>query len=190
MWLTTAQDSRYDWEETGLGFLDIQDANALEPTTDLIYRFASLEMLNTLALLKINLLLDLLSLKNSANMLPLQVIPCEIFDTIRSHIPQSPIISKNRTLLERDGHTTETRELEHQIRQIYAHIQKNSPHFWCILLHTRSLLEKEERPDTCPLGSAEEAQMLFGYSYDAWVETPGAFAVIKALCEGDDTYDT
>lgn len=179
-WCTTGQDSHYDWGNMDLGYSDIQNADAFEPVSGLVHRFSDLGMMNTLSLLKIRLLLDLVALTNSTDIPALQVIPPEIFDTIRSHVPRSPIVSQNRALLQRYDHTADIRELEAQVSQLYAHIHKANPHCWGILLYPGFLLEKEERPGAYSPGSFEEAQLMLGHSYDAWAETPGALAIIKA----------
>ena len=62
---TTGEDSQYDWGDMDLGYLDIHDANAFEPLTGMVQRFSSLGMMNSLALLKVKLLLDLLALKSA-----------------------------------------------------------------------------------------------------------------------------
>ena len=87
-------------------------------------------------------------------------------------------------MLERYDHSTEIRELEEQVRQLYSHVHEENPHFWSLLLYPGVFLEKDERPNTYSLGSFEEAQIMLGYSYDAWVDTPGALAVIKAKYDG------
>lgn len=182
-WCATAQDSHYDWDNMDLGYWDVQDANAFEPITGLAHKFRDLGMLNVLVLLKIKLLLDLLALNNSAGVLSHR-FPREIFNAIRLHVPRSPIISRNRALVERDDHITEIRELEDQVCQLYAHVDQCNRHCWGVLLDPGDLLEKKKRPDSYSRGSIEEAQIMLGYSYDAWTETPGALAVIKVMSDG------
>lgn len=182
-WCTTGQDSQYGWGNTDLGYLDVQNADPFEPVSGLVPRFSDLGMMNTLALLKIRLLLDLVALTNSTDIPALQVIPPEIFDTIRSHVPRSPIVSQNRALLQRYDHTADIRELEAQVSQLYAHIHKTNPHCWGLLLDPGILFDKETRPSSYSPGNFQEAQVMLGYSYAAWAETPGALAIIR------DKYD-
>lgn len=115
-----------------------------------------------------------------------KVIPRETLDAVRSHLPRSPIVSRNRALLRRADHTTEISELEDQVGQLYAHIQKSNPHCWGVLLYPGDLFEKDQRPGSYSMGSMEEAQIKLGFSYDAWVETPGALAVIKAKYDAQE----
>ncbi|RJE22277.1 hypothetical protein PHISCL_05369 [Aspergillus sclerotialis] len=183
-WCTTGQDSHYDWANMDLGYLDIQNANAFEPIAGLVHGFKDLGMMNALALLKIKLLLDLVALKNSTDVPTLRVIPRGVFDAIRSHLPRSPIITQDNAMLERDDHSTEIRNLEEQVCQLYSHIHKQNPYCWRLLLYPGAFLEKDERPGMYSRGSFEEAQIVLGYSHDAWIETPGARAVIKAQYEG------
>lgn len=72
-----------------LGYLDIHGADAFEPVTDFVRSFIALSKISALALLKIKLLLDLLALQKSEDVS--SVLPREVFDVVRLHLPRSPI---------------------------------------------------------------------------------------------------
>lgn len=183
-WCTTGQDPTYSWGNMNLGYLDLHNANAFEPIAGLIHDFSDLGMMNVFALLKIKLLLDLVALNNSTDVSTFQVIPREVFDAVRPHLPRSPIITQDKAMLERDDHTAEIHNLEEQVRQLYSHIHKQNPYCWRLLLYPGSFLEKDEKPGMFSPGSFEEAQIMLGHSDDAWAETPGARAIIKAKYDG------
>jgi hypothetical protein len=184
-WCTEEARDNREWLDTGVGHLDIQGANAFEPVTDLLGKYSDLGLINALALLKTRLLLDLQALQNSAGIPSLQELPREIFDAIRSHMPRSSIVRQDRALRERQSFTADIRELESQVHHLYAYIHDANHHFWSVLLYPGSLLEKEERPGYYSMGTIEDAQYKLGCSYDAWFETPGAIAVIKAKYDAD-----
>lgn len=130
-------DGEYDWGNTDLPFLDIKGANAFDPEfVDVgVGIFTQLGHLSDLTLLKIKMLLDLMALQHSAGLPQLQNVPTEFFDAIRSHMPRSPIIAKNKKLMERQDHTKEIRELASQVRTLHGLIQNVNRHFWHIMFN-------------------------------------------------------
>lgn len=74
-------------------------------------------------------------------------------------------------------------ELEKQIRQLYAKVPQWNKHFWPAVLSPGDSLNK--RPGFYHFGSEDEMQYALQYNYNAWVETPGAIEVIRALSRSE-----
>ena len=67
----------------------------------------------------------------------LNSMPHELFDIVRSLVLQSPIISRNRGLVEEPDHEMDILEMGLQAYLIYCIVQKVNPHF-CNVLSNRS----------------------------------------------------
>lgn len=176
-WQTTGQDSHYDWGNTKLPYLDIRNADPFEPIDIFCSRWLDLSQTVAVMLLKIKLLLDLKALQNSAVIG--EKVPSEILDSIQRHIVQSPIISSNRKLMERCDHSDDIEVLECQIDDLFMAVQMANPFFWRRLVNPGRHLTA--RPAAYSKGSVEEMQLVLQYSYDAWIETPGAIDMIEEI---------
>jgi hypothetical protein len=129
-------------------------------------------------LLKIKLLLDLESLRNSDVLAP--KAPQEIIDKIKQYVPRSTIISGDTKIMNRKvaDHAQSIKELNLQIEKLYETVRKTNKHFWLALLKPDGHLVA--RPEVYSRGSMAEMQLVLQYSYMSWRETPGALDLIKA----------
>lgn len=100
-YFTTGSKPDYDWGNMDLRFLDVKDASAFEDIMNLGLRgFCKLSHVVALTLLKAKMLLDLNTLESATDVVPrLNDMPRELFDSVRSLIPRSPILSRVLALL-------------------------------------------------------------------------------------------
>ncbi len=167
-WLTVAEDSHYDWGDTGLPYLDTKDADAFEGVDIFASEYADLSFTVALTLLKIRLLLDLRSLQVSA-LLDTRV-PQELLDNIRDQLV-STIVAENKKIMDSEDQGPLIGKLEKQVKQMHASVNKANKYFWAALL-------KPEQHLTAPLqaythGSVAHMQLALQYSYESWAETLG-----------------
>ncbi|KAL1968778.1 hypothetical protein VTN77DRAFT_1139 [Rasamsonia byssochlamydoides] len=185
-WNAMGSESDYDWGNMELPYLDIKNADAFEPVDYLWSDFPDLSRMVAITLLKIKLLLDVIALENSAATVGKKVPP-EILDAIQPHVARSPIIAGNKAILERKDHRAAIIDkLGAQVDRLYKAVDKTNRYFWPSLLKPGRHLTA--RPEAYSRGSMEEMQLMLQYSYDAWIETPGAIEVIKAKVEGGQIY--
>lgn len=177
---TTGEESDYDWGNMDLPYLDVRDADVFEGVRYLCSKYGDLSMMVGVTLLKIKLLLDFKALQNSAVIG--QKVPREILDRIRAYIPRSPIIAGDKGIIEHEDHTSIINKLTVQIHALYKAVEANNEHFWPSLLQPGRHLTA--RPQTYSPGSIEHMQLVLQYSYDSWVEVPGAIKVIEAKIKG------
>lgn len=166
----------YDWGDMALPFLDTKDADVFEPVDIFIGEYCSLSYAVSVTLLKTRLILDLKSLQNSA---PAgEKVPRELFDIIRSQLV-STVVAKNKDIMESTDHGPLIDTLRSQVRELYAGVKQLNKYFWPALIQPGSHLTA--RPPAYSRGTPEEMQLVLQYSYDSWVETPGAIDVIREL---------
>lgn len=73
------------------------------------------------------------------------------------------------------------KQLESQIDLLYAAVNKANEHFWPALLNPAD--ELTARPDIHGKPEQAKMQIVLQYSYDAWIETPGAIDLIRRKLE-------
>ena len=178
---TTGQRGDYDWGNMDLPFLDVKNADALEPTKDLwSRRFAALGATSAVALIKLRILFDLQAIQIATVTLQYRM-PQEIINIVRSELVGS-IVEARPEILRAD--TIELARLIRtaatQVEQMYEYINDTNPHFWHQLLDNPDAAT-EPPPDAYTSGSADQACLMLRYSYSAWAETPRAIEYIRKL---------
>lgn len=173
------QEIDYDWGDTSLPFLHIRNANALESVEYMCRYPPYLSNVVAITLLKIKLLLDVKSLKNSSALT--DQLPIEIIENIQRYIPESTIISSNRTTIYHSDHDSLIATLSSQVDLLFTTINDANQYFWPALLNPEDHLDA--RPESWTFNSQEEMQLNLQYSINAWLETPAALEIIKAKVE-------
>lgn len=185
---TTGQESDYNWGDTSLPFLHIRNTNALESVEYMCGSWPDLSHVVAIALLKIKLLLDVKSLKNSSFLG--DRVPPEIVGNIQRYVPQSTIISSNITTMYHTDHDSLIEELSSQVELLYTAVDRANDTFWLALVNPENEDHLNARPDSYSHGSEEEMQLNLQYSINAWLETPGAMDFITETVRdyfGDDS---
>jgi hypothetical protein len=175
-WTIIRNQDDYDWGDTDLPYMDIKNADAFEDIDYLCGMFMDVSQVVAITLLKVKLVLDLQALGNIKDAAG-DKVPAEILNSMRLQIVSSPIITGNREILERDDHKAAITELTTQIRALHRAVQRANEYFWDCLIN----YEEPELPQAFSPGSFEEAQLALHYSYDAWLECPGALKFIEDI---------
>ncbi|KAH0563525.1 hypothetical protein GP486_001905 [Trichoglossum hirsutum] len=173
---TTGEQGDYDWGNMDLPYLDVRNADVFESVEYLCGNYINLSFTVGITLLKIKLLLGLTALRDSA--VVGKKVPREILDSIQAYVPQSPIIAGNRDIMKRGDHAAAIDELTAQVDMLYKAVKRANKYFWPSLLEPGEHLAA--RPQAYSHGGMEQMQLVLQYSYDSWIETPGAIEVIKA----------
>ena len=178
-WATCDPDGHYDWGNTDLTYLDIHGADVFEPVERCMPDYA-LNHRIALTLLKVKLLLDLKTLQNAGAIG--EKVPQEILDSIRGQLV-SPVIASNADLLKTitTGKSLNTYldTVNDQVETMYKAVDEDNKHFWPAVLSPGHHLTA--RPPYTSHGDVSEMQLALQYSYNAWVETPGAIDAIRRL---------
>ena len=184
---TTGQDSRYDWGDMDLPFLDVKGADMLESPKGLWpNRMFDVSHSAAVALIKVRALLNVQAIQNAKMALP-GTLPPVIVHYICGWLVGSVVEPRRKVLLGGSKEVARLAEtIKGQIRQLYKSIQKDNPYFW------RSMLDNPAsaiaaRPGAYSPGTQSEANLILGYSFAAWAETPGAIEMIRSLSRVSST---
>jgi hypothetical protein len=170
-------DDDYDWGNTDMPFLDVKDADVFEDVEVFTKKkWPDLTQLVSLTLLKIKLLLDLEALQSSTRTVVAKV-PREVLNNIRSGIPLSPVIARNKRLVQSDDHAEIIQKLRQQIGHLHQLVNERNEHVWDLLLTD----EKPDSPGYYSRGTIEEADMALTNLEDAWAQLPAARDFVKSL---------
>jgi hypothetical protein len=175
---TEGQRGDYDWGDTTLGFLDVKDADVFEDVELYCSEYGDLSFTACITLLKIRLLLDLQNLSKAVDIQEPRAAD-EASGTIQQKLVRSPIILKNRELLESKDHSGLLKKLEGQIKALYEATNRINKFYWIALLQPGNNLTA--KPMMYIPGTEEEMQLKLQYTYNAWKETPGSIDFIKRI---------
>ncbi|CAI7606305.1 unnamed protein product [Penicillium glandicola] len=172
-WATTGQKHDYDWGNTTLPYLDIKNANPLEPVDMFCGNLIDLSHIVAVTLVKVKVLLVFV-----ANMESFDEITREILRSRR----QRSTIARNPNIADCDNGPLEIVKLKAQIRALYKDVCKLNRHFWPALVNPGEHLEAKSM--IFSIGSVEQMQVALNLTYEAWYETPGAVGIIELAIEG------
>jgi len=189
-WAVVSTDDKYDWDDTTLPYLDIRNADPLEPID--VFRQASLSLsqLSTLTLLKLRLLMDLNSVEARLhnNGVKATAWP-ELYggtNDDNDHLSDEEIFDLNRPL----GKFIKARvrssaksavpdmiaQVEAQYHALIEMVHEMNPHFWETLIS-----EVDPSPPTSGTkGSQEEANRALYQCKSAWEESGFALQHVDA----------
>ncbi|KUM66571.1 hypothetical protein ACN42_g541 [Penicillium freii] len=172
-WATTGQNRDYDWGNTTLPYLDIKNANPLEPVDMFRGKLINLPHIVSVTLVKVKVLQVLLTSMRPADgsiahMLGLRVKPSTI--------------AKNPNIANCEDAWLQSVKLKAQIRALYEDVHQLNSYFWPALVDPGEHLEA--KTTMFSVGSVEQMRMTLNLTYEAWQEAPGAIAVIQMAIEG------
>ncbi|KAL8733097.1 MAG: hypothetical protein Q9166_002289 [cf. Caloplaca sp. 2 TL-2023] len=181
-WAVTASKEGHDLGNPTLPFLDIQNANVLEPLPrNLLEESGSGNLGHTVAMtiLKAKLLYDVTALHNSTILR--QKLPQEILNLVRKELMEHSILSRNRAVMNAVHQTPIIRALEKQVQNLYLAVWKQNKHYWPGLFDPE--IHMKARPATIDLipGSVEQMQLVLQHTFDTWLEAPVALDMIRWL---------
>ncbi|KAK9350208.1 hypothetical protein V1523DRAFT_355784 [Lipomyces doorenjongii] len=175
-WVTTGQERDYDWGDMDLGYLDVKDADVFEDVDLYTREHYSLSHAVSVTLIKIRILHDLRNLQGSTVVGETALFPQEILDNIRGKLV-STIVAGNKEVMDGKDQGPAIERLESQVAQLYKAVKKSNKHFWPALIRPGNNLMA--RPHYYSHGTPEEMRLVLQYSYDSWIETPGAIDLIR-----------
>lgn len=176
-WTTTNSESRYDWGNIDLPYLDTKDADVFESVAGFTGRWPYLDHVVAVTLIKIRIFLELRDVRY-AGMVGRKV-PQELLDRIGEHLI-GPHLTSRRDVIESDEKRPQLiRDVRAQIRGMYQVVNRANKYFWPALLKPGSNLTA--RPEYTGDGDPGQMQLALQHSYDAWIETPGALEEIRQL---------
>ena len=173
---TTGSRDDYDWGDMGQPFLDVKDADMLEPPDHWAEDdYPDLSHLVAIALLKVKLLLAV------------RAGPEGKKDMLRS----SPTFKAKTqgesgpgTCTGENGVDQVVKILKSHVKLFYLVVNRANGGMWRALLSPGRHLDA--RPSFYTHGSMQEMQMALKQNYDAWNETPGAMGIIEAILHKRD----
>ncbi|RVD86418.1 uncharacterized protein DFL_004693 [Arthrobotrys flagrans] len=158
-------------------FLNIRKANAFEPCRNLFRAFDDIGMdpptsfVLPLALIKFKLLTNVKELRN------LQILraelPFDIVYMIKPHLHNFDIMDNNNKIRRIDtlaGYDKVIKKLEDDLDLLYEIAGRAFEGNYAVW---RCFFEKD--PEELARGYSEQAQKVYSYSCDAWMETPGGY---------------
>ncbi|OAA67877.1 Zinc finger, MYND-type [Niveomyces insectorum RCEF 264] len=195
-----------DWVDPNVPYLDLKNADALEPCDQLIEEYPFLSDVAALTLVKVKLLLDLESLQKvsqalepdggvkptaktptktkttakttTKTMTKAKTLPPEVVDMIKREALGSNLLLHRLDILSATDHTLRIARVKRQIRQLFRQADMNKL-FWPAFLNPGVYLTMPLQ--FSPLGPAGEVHAALQMAYPSWAEMPGAIDVIRGL---------
>jgi hypothetical protein len=160
-WSTTGADPQYDWGNMSLPYLDIKDANPLEPVDFFVKEINDLPHMAAVTLLKIRLLFIL-------------------DEKYPSHkeLRRDSRMAKNPNVANPQDLGAEIEKVKGQIRELYKAVAKLNQHLWPALVDPGDNLDAQ--PPMYSIGSKEQMQATLKWTWEAWTETSGAIEFIAS----------
>ncbi|AEO71896.1 uncharacterized protein THITE_2124766 [Thermothielavioides terrestris NRRL 8126] len=175
-WATCDPDGHYDWGDTTLPYLNIRGADVLEDPGFLLGKYAALNHVIAVLLLKLKLLVDIRSLKITRKILARRRLPLELWKQIELEAIRSPLSAKLQKESPESLLKLEAKLLNH-IRQLGTTLVKVNQHFMFHLFDPDEALSA--KPMAFSFGSWEEMALAMQNSYAAWWETEGVLDLLK-----------
>ncbi|SPJ72155.1 uncharacterized protein FTOL_01883 [Fusarium torulosum] len=181
---TTGTESNYDWGDMDNPYLDVKDADVLEEPLDAWSngRFLSLSHVAAVILIKVRVLLDLQAAQSTFRALK-GTMPPEIIDLIRGQLIGSVVQSRPEIFkMTTEEISSLIQTIKDQIIVLYQSANIYNAHFWRLMLNN-AIAASQQRPGMYSPETKEEACLTIGYCLASWVETPGAFELMKDLSD-------
>lgn len=185
---TTGQKKGYVWEDVQQPYLDVIDANYLEPVDIFVGEPLQLCHAVVVMLIKMRLLNNFKNLHNS--MFLYERLPTEIADKIRKMLVTSTKITKINGFVCGEDQKRLIKTLEFELKQLHAAINSSNKYFWPGLLRPDAYLAAEVSPkhiyiDTTSNECEERAVLAVKIFHDCFDETPGAIYMVEELVQQD-----
>ncbi|EMT72139.1 hypothetical protein ACKRZS_005400 [Fusarium odoratissimum] len=178
-WYAVKGDSKYDWRDMSLPFLDLQGEDAFEAVIEKPYYYISFKM--ALMLIKIRLMKDLESLQGFLQKKP-NATGEERYDYVQEEA-MSDILLQRADVVAKDDYKDLIAELKGQILQLYKMVKEDNKHIWPGIENPN--LYAYDVPTAYSPGSREEAVLIFRNSWYSWSETEPAIRYIRGIIKND-----
>ncbi|EWZ30385.1 uncharacterized protein FOBCDRAFT_233888 [Fusarium oxysporum Fo47] len=155
-WYAVKGDSKYDWRDMSLPFLDLKGEDAFEAVTEKPYYYdVSFKM--ALTLIKIRLMKDLESLQGFLQKKP-NATGEERYDYLLEEA-MSDILLQRADIVAKDDYKDLIAELKRQVLQLYKMVKEDNKHIWPGIENPN--LYAYDVPTAYSPGSREEAVLIF-----------------------------
>ncbi|KAJ5623417.1 hypothetical protein N7490_012022 [Penicillium lividum] len=171
-WATKNENRSYDWSDMSLPYLDIKDANVLEPVDSFIKNSFDLPHLVMVTLLKIRVLWIIMAMIKPDT----RTYLIDMTGMTGSNIINNSFIASCQNPWD------ESVKIKGQIRELYDAVNKMNPHFWPALVNPGDNLDVEA--SMFAIGSKEQMQSTLQMTWEAWSETFGAIDAIEQAVKG------
>ena len=179
-WATKAEESDFDWGDMSLPYLDIKDADVLEPPVYWTTRWVKLAHASIVVLIKLRILLDLQSMQSATRAFT-GILPPEIIQGIRRHLVGDVVSARPEMMMgDLQAVARHMRTVRGQVLQLHRSIHKANPYFWNAMKGD-PVAEGKTRPPHYSPGSEAEAYLTIGYTDVAWRSSPRALDTINEL---------
>lgn len=182
-WWNTEAERTDDWYESDDTYLDTKGADAVESVDYICRAYLSLSHMAAMMLVKVKLLLDLTAWRTSVA--ESGSIPGDVLNIVQRHVVTSSIVASRKELRDGQHMRAMCEKGAAQTTAQYRAVHARNMHYWSAIEERGNL--KGARSDSYAPGSRME--LLMEYSRDAWLETPGALAVVRRqekVCSGLD----
>ena len=181
-WAAKGEESNFDPGDLSRPFLDIKNADMLEPpmkywTSDF---WVELSHASVVTLIKLRILIDLRNMQNATRAFA-GVLPPEITQVIRGHLVGEVLGARPNILkADTDGLARYIETARGQALELYRSIDKYNPHFWDAMKGD-PIAEGKTRPPAFSPRSKEEAYLSIGYDDVAWRSSPEAMDLLQTM---------
>ena len=186
-WVTTGQESKYEWGNPEFPYLDVKDADAFEDVDGLFYGRKHMQNNYKIAatLIKIRVLIDLKRLlKCKQEAAP--DVEKEVFRDTFSDGTLSDIVVRYPKIWDAGEGVADPEPyigmIKGQIKNMYKAVEEGNQYFWKTLVSPGDSLRF--KPGMYIPGDRTEVNIEMQYWYNAWVETPGAIGIVEELVKG------
>lgn len=181
------QQPGYDWGNVNLPYLSVKGANVLEDVAYLGGLIIDIDHIAAVLLLKLKLLVDLINIMRTRKVVRTR-LPAELWSHVELHVIRSPI-SRRWVGQPHQRLTGVQQTLVLHIKHLAKFMQNKNEHFLSVLLDPDE--NGFKRPEGFRLGSVEEAEMLFQFSYAAWWQHEGVVELLLSAksIAGKDSED-
>ncbi|KAI8891659.1 hypothetical protein BC833DRAFT_613537 [Globomyces pollinis-pini] len=170
-WCTCDPDGRYDWGNTSLPYLNIRNANMLEPI-DFFGKYTCLSFLVSMTLIKYIIYKELVSLQTIQQLnskLPSDLVE-EIKAKSRVYTPKVLASSLEDTI----------KQVQEQLTYCFDTVDAANVHLWPALFNPKRMLAMG-LPTYTSAGDVTDVQGIFAGVYEAWKRIPGAIDYVKEI---------
>jgi len=175
-WAIKSNDQNgYDWHDTSLPYLDIKDADVLEPIDVFLNDYAMVIPLVTLLLIKVRLLLEIQAVEKVREILQPHATPERIMKELDGLLLGNCLRRRVELVDNEEEHLN---VLSAQIGSLLTAVGDANPHIIPMLLEP-DLDELMGPPLPYTRGSKSEALLGLQYTYSAWCESAGAIQGLR-----------
>ncbi|KAJ2977709.1 hypothetical protein NQ176_g4221 [Zarea fungicola] len=187
-WWATGTDDNYDRGDMSLPYLSTRDADPFEHPGYILGKFASLNGILAILLLKLKILVDIRYIRTARRVLARFSLPPEMSALVERDVVRSPLSRKlagkpTKFLLQTQS------TLIKQIRKLGAALVKANSYFMVHLFNPDEALS--QLPSAYSMGSPEEMILAMRNWYAAFWETAGVLDLLvdARACAARDAHD-